>query len=146
MIYFYHCYRGAHLSSMAAAMHLGKINSCSGVREILDMEYFDTLQSQDMGVPVLAGKDGGNNPVYFMGLGRGSKIFARLAESLVRELDLDIEYKSIDCLPCLTTAIRVGGFLSRYRQFRSLGRTLAAQGVHSNLRQIEALVLQAKGN
>lgn len=146
MIYFYHCYRGAHLSIVAAALHLGKIDSCSGVEDILGLEYFDTLQSPDMGVPVLAGRDEDNNPVYFMGLGKGSTIFARFAESLVAELGFKIEFKSVDCLPCLTPAIRIGGFLSQYRQFRSLGRSIAVGGVQNNLKQIEALVLHAKGN
>lgn len=146
MVFFYHCYRGAHLSIVAAALHLGKLNSRSGMKDILALEYFDKLQVQDMGIPVLAGRDQDNNPVYFMGLGRGSRIFPRFAESLTEKLGLEIEYRAVDCLSCLTPAIRIGGFISRYRLLRRVGRRLAAWGVHRNLRHIEALVLHARSN
>ena len=49
MIYFYHCYRGAHLSCVAAALHLGIIKPSAKVEEILGLEYFDVLQNRDMG-------------------------------------------------------------------------------------------------
>ncbi|MGI6364416.1 MAG: DUF3189 family protein [Bacillota bacterium] len=146
MVFFYHCYRGAHLSIVAAALHLGKLDSRSGIKDILELEYFDKLQIQDLGIPVLAGRDQDNNPVYFLGLGRGSRIFARFAGSLTEELELKVEYKAVDCLPCLTPLIRIGGFISRYRPLRRIGRTLAAWGVHRNLRQIAALVLHARSN
>lgn len=144
MIILYHCYRGAHLSMVATALHLKKIHPSSGSKDILGLKYFDKLQSQDMGVPVLAGLDENDNLVYFMGLGQGSRIYTRFLNSLVEELGLDIECKSVDCLSCLTPLIRIGGFLSRYRQSRYLGRRLAAWGVHKNLKRIEALVLQAR--
>lgn len=144
MIYYYHCYRGAHLSIVAAALHLNKLSLEAGVSEILALDYFDKLQPQDMGTPVLAGYDQANNPVYFVGLGRGSKIFARFADSITGEINLDIQYKSVDCLPCLTFITRLGGFLSRYRRLRWIGRYLAARGVHANLRKINTLVLQAR--
>jgi len=67
-----------------------------------------------MGTPVLAGYDQANNPVYFVGLGRGSKIFARFADSITGEINLDIQYKSVDCLPCLAFITRLGGFLSSF--------------------------------
>jgi len=145
MVYFYHCYRGAHLSITAAALHLGKITVRSGVKELLALQYFDILQPEDMGTPVLAGYDRDNNPVYFVGLGRGGKIFARFADSLVRQLGLDIQYKSVDCLPCLNIFTRVGGFLARFRGIGVLGRRLAAWGVAKNLDRLHSLVLQAQG-
>lgn len=143
MIYFYHCYRGAHLSIVAAAMHLKKLNKQAGISDILNLEYFDKLQPQDTGVPVLAGYDG-EDAVYFVGLGRGSKIFARFADSLIGELDMQIAFKSVDCLPCLKLRTRIGGFLSRYPIFRTAGRRLAAWGVHASLDQINTLVLHAR--
>ena len=82
MIFYYHCYRGAHLSIVAAALHLNKLNSHPGISDILGLEYFDKLQPQDMGVPVLAGYDTNGCPVYFLGLGPGSRIFTQFALEL----------------------------------------------------------------
>lgn len=143
MIYFYHCYRGAHLSIVAAALHLKLISPDCSHKDLLRLEYFDKLSVKDMGIPVLAGYDG-DDPVYFVGLGRGSKIFARFADSLTGELGVNLEYKSIDCLPCLNLSTRVGGFIGRYRTFQGLGRQLAAWGVHKNLAGLNRLVLQAR--
>lgn len=143
MIYIYHCYRGAHLSIVAAALHLKSISADSDCTKLMELEYFDRLQNQDMGIPVLAGYEDGN-PVYFVGLGRGSKIFARFVDSLTGELKVTLKYKSVDCLPCLNMATRIGGFISRYKMLKSLGRRLAAWGVHRNLKKLNTLVLQAK--
>jgi len=144
MIFIYHCYRGAHLSSVAAALHLNILNSHSSVSDILGLEYFDKLQPQDIGVPVLAGHDENNNPVYFMGLGRGGHIFSCFASSVCDELGVEIQYRDINCLPCLRFLTRAGGFISRYRTFRRLGRYLAAMGVRKNLAKMHRLVLHAK--
>lgn len=81
MVFFYHCYRGAHLSIVAAALHLGKLDSRSGIKDILELEYFDKLQIQDLGIPVLAGRDQDNNPVYFLGLGRAAGSLPALPEA-----------------------------------------------------------------
>ena len=143
MIYYYHCYRGAHLSIVAAALHLEILAPDSGIAEILGLEYFDKLQTEDMGVPVLAGYDREKNPVYFVGLGKGSKIFARFADSFSGELELNLDYKSVDCLQCLSLITRIGGYLSHHRVTRRLGRYLAAKGVRDNLEKINTLVLHA---
>ena len=145
MIYFYHCYRGAHLSSVAAALHLKILDPKAEVADILRLEYFDVLQNRDMGVPVLAGYCQGN-PVCFVGLGRGSKIFARFADSITSKMNVQLEYKSVDCLECINLPTRIGGFISRYKCFRRIGRYLAARGVHKNLDKIYALVLHARGS
>lgn len=143
MIYFYHCYRGAHLSCVAAALHLGIIKPSAKVEEILGLEYFDVLQNRDMGVPVLAGYCHGN-PVCFVGIGSGSKIFPRFADCLTEKLQANVQYKAVDCLQCINLPTRIGGFLSRFKGFKALGRRLAAWGVHKNLEKIYALVLHAK--
>ncbi|HBI56196.1 MAG TPA: hypothetical protein DDY38_05160 [Firmicutes bacterium] len=145
MIYFYHCYRGAHLSCVAAALHLKRIQPSAGVKEILSLEYFDVLQNRDMGVPVLAGYSQGN-PVCFVGLGSGSKIFARFADSLTTKMQVPLQYKSVDCLECINLLTRIGGFISRFKGLKQIGRYLAARGVHKNLDKIFALVLQARGS
>jgi hypothetical protein len=145
MIYYYHCYRGAHLSSVAAALHLKILEPTAGVDDILRLEYFDVLQNRDMGVPVLAGYCQGN-PVCFVGLGRGSKIFARFADSLTAKMNVSLEYKSVDCLECINLLTRLGGFISRFKRLKPLGRYLAARGVHKNLDKIYALVLHARGS
>lgn len=143
MIYYYHCYRGAHLSCAAAALHLKCLRPTATVEEILALEYFDVLQNRDMGVPVLAGYQEGN-PVCFVGLGRGSKILARYAESLKENMKAQLQYKSIDCLCCLNLLTRIGGFISRFRRLKNLGRALAARGIQRSLPQIYALVLHAQ--
>lgn len=146
MIYYYHCYRGAHLSSVASALHLGLIHPNASVSELLNLEYFDVLQPEDMGTPVLAGYDEDHNPVYFVGLGKGGKIFSQFVDSFVGELNVKLEYKTINCLQCIGMITRIGGFLSHYKCFRRFGRYLAAVGVHKYLGEIHRLVLQAKGS
>jgi hypothetical protein len=128
---------------VAAALHLGVLKPSAGVKDILGLEYFDVLQNRDMGTPVLAGHSKGD-PVCFLGLGPGSKIFARYAQSVTKELQVELPYKSVDCLGCLNLFTRVGGFTSRYRPLKNLGRRLAARGVHKSLGKIYALVLQAR--
>jgi hypothetical protein len=144
MIFYYHCYRGAHLSIVAAALHLNKLNSHPGISDILGLEYFDKLQPQDMGVPVLAGYDTNGCPVYFLGLGPGSRIFTQFADSCTEKLGIGLNYKSIDCLQCLTLMVRLGGFISRYKRFKGIGRYLAAWGVQRNLPRLQSLVLHAR--
>jgi len=144
MIFYYHCYRGAHLSIVAAALHLNLINTDSGISSILRLEYFDVLQNQDMGVPVLAGYDSNNDPVYFVGMGKGSKLFVRFADSITGELGVELKFKSIDCLQCLGFVTRLGGYISNYKGLRKIGRYLAAWGVHRNLGKLSTLVLHAR--
>lgn len=143
MIYFYHCYRGAHLSCTAAALHLGLLAPTAGVQDLLALEYFDVLQNRDMGTPVLAGFSAGN-PVCFLGMAQGSRIFPRYAASLYARTELTVQYKAVDCLCCLNLLTRVGGFISRYPPLKALGRRLAAQGVARNLGRLYTLVLQAR--
>lgn len=145
MIFYYHCYRGAHLSCVAAALHLNRLQPSANVKEILSLEYFDVLQDPDMGVPVLAGYYHGN-PVCFVGVGSGSKIFPRFADCLTKKMQVDLHYKSVDCLQCINLLTRIGGFISRFKGFKELGHKLAARGIHKNLDKIYALVLHAKGS
>ena len=143
MIYYYHCYRGAHLSSVAAALHLEILKPSAAVADILRLEYFDVLQNRDMGVPVLAGYAQGS-AICFLGIGPGSKIFPRFARSMTEGGEARFCYKSVDCLQAINLPTRIGGFMSRYKRLRSLGRYIAARGIHKNLAKIYSLVLQAK--
>jgi len=145
MIYVYHCYRGAHMSVAAAALHLGILQPDSGIEDILKLTWFDRLSTREMGIPVLAGTDSRGNQVYFLGLGRSGKVFERFMQSLVHEFDLGYSYQTINCLKCIAPVTRVGGFLTRIPLLRTFGRRLAAWGVKTRLKQLEQIVLHGQG-
>lgn len=145
MIYVYHCYRGAHMSVAAAALHLGLIHPDSSIEDILKLTWFDRLSIRELGVPVLAGTDSSGNQVYFLGLGRSGKVFEKFMESLVHNFDLRFSYKAINCLKCIAPITRLGGFLTRFPWLRPFGRHLAAWGVKTRLKQLEQIVLQGQG-
>lgn len=144
MIYVYNCYRAAHLSVVAAALHLGHLSPKAGIKEILALDYFDMMQAEEMGVPLLMGRDGAENPVYILGLGRGSEVFARLVDSVAEELGVSPDCKLVDCLGDINFLIRLGGLLARFRPVRRWGRLLAARGICRRLNSLHHLVLQAR--
>lgn len=145
MIYVYNCFRAAHLSVAAAALHLGQLSPDAAVGEVLALEYFDVMTDKDMGVPVCLGRDENGSAVYILGLGRGGQVFARLVDSVAGELGVAVDCKLVDCRGEINLLIRLGGFLSRFWRWRRLGRRLAALGISSRLKSIHRLVLQARG-
>ena len=66
MIYIYNDYGGTHTTSLAAAYHLNKLPTHRQLtkEEILAVDYFDKLNTSDMGKLIFHGLDENGNPVY----------------------------------------------------------------------------------
>ena len=75
MIFIYTDFGGTHSTALAAAYHLNKLPTDRKLtkEEILNVDYFNKLKTEDMGKIIFHGVDENGNPVYTIGCG-ASKI------------------------------------------------------------------------
>ncbi len=75
MIFIYTDFGGTHSTALAAAYHLNKLPMDRKLtkEEILNVDYFNKLKTEDMGKIIFHGVDENGNPVYTIGCG-ASKI------------------------------------------------------------------------
>lgn len=71
MIYIYTDFGGTHTTSLAAAYHLNKLPTDRKLtkEEILNVDYFNKLKTEDMGKIIFHGIDEHGHPVYTIGCG-----------------------------------------------------------------------------
>lgn len=71
MIFIYTDFGGTHSTALAAAYHLNKLPTDRKLtkEEILNVDYFNKLKTEDMGKIIFHGIDENSNPVYTIGCG-----------------------------------------------------------------------------
>jgi len=145
MIFIYNCYGGTHTSSLASAVHLGKLplDRIPTKHEILSTDYFNELDNKDMGRIIYRGTDSEGNKVYTLGRGL-SKVVVKSMESLIRllhdECSLNEKLVLSNMSPTVTPAMSMGGYLSRRLTLDFLGVPLLLLGTRQAYKRITTLV------
>jgi hypothetical protein len=85
LIYIYNCYGGTHSSSLASAVHLKKLplDRIPTTEEILGTDYFNKLNSKDMGKIIYRGTDDEGNKVYTIGRGTSRILIPCLKDLII---------------------------------------------------------------
>jgi len=145
MIFIYNCYGGTHSSSLASAIHLGKlpIDRVPSREDILNTDYFDRLTYKDMGSIIFRGQDKWGNKVYTLGRGTSKALLPALL-NLLSLLKLECGFKEevvlINASPTVPPLMTMGGFLSRGIKLHFIGRPLLALGAQQTYFNIVKLV------
>lgn len=76
------------------------------------------------------GVDDDGNEVYTLALGGGHRRMKYAVNAALQLAEVSrVEYRLVNCLPCVNLATRIGGFSSRSLGLIWLGRPLVAWGV-----------------
>lgn len=149
MRYIYFCWGGAHSSVAAAAIHLGHLpmHARPTHREIIAAPRFDQAANADIGGLVFMGRDERGNGVYTLGLGSAHRHLRGIINTAIQLAGVEKEqYRFVNCLPCINTATRIGGFLSRSAGLVKIGRPLVAWGVRRSFNNYQKLVRKVKSS
>jgi Protein of unknown function (DUF3189) len=149
MIYIYNDYGGTHTTMLAAAFHLNKLpqNVELTKEQILNTDYFNKLNSSDMGKIIFHGTDDEGHSVYTVGR-RNSKFFVTGLECMFKLLEK--KKKTGEKIIFSNTSHTVplsmtfGGFFSRGLGIDVLGVPLLVKGAKQASAQIAYLVEQTK--
>ncbi len=149
MIFIYNDYGGTHTTSLAAAYHLNKLptNRQLTKEEILAVDYFDKLNTSDMGKLIFHGLDENGNPVYTIGRG-SSKVVVPALENVC--LILQDKYQNDEPIvfsntsPTVPIIMTIGGFLSKRLKLSFIGGPLLVAGAKQCCSTIRELVLYTK--
>ncbi|TCZ77539.1 DUF3189 family protein [Paenibacillus albiflavus] len=145
MIYIYNDYGGTHSTALAAAYHLNKlpVNRKLTKDEILRVDYFNKLQTSDMGKLIFHGVDDKGNPVYTVGKG-SSKVVVPALKNL--SLLIQDRYQTNETIVYSNTshtvplAMTLGGLLSRRLKLNFIGIPLLVLGAKQSCQNINQLV------
>lgn len=145
MIYIYNCYGGTHSSSLASAIHLGKLppDRVPSGREILETDYFNKLCYKDMGSIIFRGTDAEGNKVYTVGRGTSRVLIPcmkNLVMLLVKESKLDERIVFSNMSPTVPPSMTLGGFFSRGLGMDFIGVPLLVEGAKQAYFRIAELV------
>jgi hypothetical protein len=149
MIFIYNCFGGTHSSSLAAAVHLGKLptNRRPTTEEILGIEYFNKLTYKDMGKIIYRGTDEEGNKVYSIGRGT-SKILIPCLENLINLLHTECDFNEkivfSNMSPTVPFAMTMGGFFSRGLHIHFIGVPLLVVGAKQAYSKVITLVNKTK--
>ncbi|SDM92401.1 Protein of unknown function [Paenibacillus sp. yr247] len=149
MIYIYNDFGGTHTTALAAAYHLNKLpkNRELTKEEILKVDYFNKLQTSDMGKLIFHGLDENGNPVYTMGHGI-SKVVTPALKNFA--LVLQERYQHHETIvfsntsPTVPFAMTIGGLFSRRFKINFIGVPLLVLGAKQCCNNIIRLVENTK--
>ncbi|WP_350342460.1 DUF3189 family protein [Proteinivorax tanatarense] len=142
---FYYCYGGAHSSVVAAALHLKIISPPLTKEKILKLPYFDLTIPENRGIPIKLGEDKKGNKIYFVGLGKNKKLIVKFAENFLAAHKIrDDNYILIDCLVNISFYVKLGGFISKVLNFKTLGTSITATGIINSEEELIKAVDAAK--
>ena len=144
MIFIYNCYAGTHSSSLASAVHLKKlpVDRIPTREEILATDYFDKLNSKDMGRIIYRGTDDEGNKVFTMGRGPSKLIVPSLVNMiniLCNEYGFGEKIVFSNMSPTVNLAMSIGGFVSRRFGLKFIGvpfLVIGAKKAHKRIIQI----------
>jgi len=149
MIFIYNCYGGTHSSSLAAAVHLGKLSSdrIPSRDEVLNVNYFNRLTYKDMGRIIFRGKDNDGNKVFTVGRGT-SRVLIPCMKNLINllcdECGLDEKLILSNMSPTVPFLMTMGGFFSRGLGVDSIGVPLLVAGARQSFKKVVAIVNNTK--
>ncbi len=149
MIYIYNCYGGTHSSSLASAVHLKKLplDRIPTTEEILGTDYFNKLNSKDMGKIIYRGTDDEGNKVYTIGRGTSRILIPCLKDLIIllhQESGLNERIIFSNMSPTVPFSMTMGGFLSRALGMDLIGVPLLVLGAKQCYRQIIDIVNRTK--
>ncbi len=129
---FYICYGSAHSSVVAAAIHAGLLPKTRPATrmEIASLRDFDHAGSDEIGKPVLIGRDEDGREIFALGLASARSFLHGTVHQLLHQLGLPPQaILTLDALKGVTWRTRLGGFLSRRLGAVSVGRGLCLTGL-----------------
>lgn len=149
MIYIYNCYGGTHSSALAAAYHLKKLsyNREPTKDEILNIDIFNKLTTNDMGKLFFHGVDEDGNKVFTIGRG-SSKVVVPAMQSVwelfntVGKLEERVIFSNTS--PTVPLAMTFGGLFSRRLKINFIGVPLLIKGAKQAYLDIIKLVENTK--
>jgi hypothetical protein len=144
----YYCYGGTHSSPVAAALHTGLLPAerIPTRKELLQLPWFDRIQTDQRGQLFFVGKDQAGNAIYICGRGKERDGIAQAIKSGFSLSGGDSqELFFVDTMPAVNLVMRVGGYLSRRLGLVALGRPLAILGAQLAFPQLLRIVQAAKG-
>ena len=112
----YCCYGGAHSSPIAAAIHIGQLNSeqIPTASEIWNVQLYDRVESSDRGKVNFIGEDECGNRVYVCGRGSEKQGIEQAIKSGILLAGGSTDgLVFIDTLPAVNILMRIGGFMSQ---------------------------------
>lgn len=149
MVIIYCCYGGTHSSPIAAAIHIGILNSTEipTAAQILAVCHYDKVESNDRGKVMFVGDDEYGNKIYVCGRGRDKTGIKQAIESgiLLAKGETD-DFVFVDTLNAVNIYMRIGGFLSRRLKWIAVGRPLVIWGTQKAFWQLVQIVQKTKKN
>ncbi|NLM53255.1 MAG: DUF3189 family protein [Firmicutes bacterium] len=142
----YHCYGGAHSSVVAAAIHLGKLDTqrIPEAQELLALTLFDRQTQAGHGQLHFFGFDEGKNEVYSVGCRNVGDMMEKFLTEIAQILGFSGDLFFVDTLHCVNLRMRIGGYLSRRLGLVPLGRPLVVAGTRAAYPRLAALVQKVK--
>lgn len=146
LVIIYCCYGGTHSSPTAAAIHLGLLSyDLPSKADVLNVPYYDRVDSKERGRLMFIGKDQANNQVYVCGRGNEKIGIEQAIKSgiILEGGDVD-QVIFVDTLPAVNVWMRIGGFLSRHLKWISVGRPLVIFGTRKAFPLLAQIVKETK--
>ena len=118
MIFIYNCFAGTHTSSIASAVHLKELplDRIPEKEEFKNIDFFNKLDTKDMGKILFRGTDDEGNKVFTLGRGT-SKVLIPCIENLITIFHNDYGFLEKVVLsnmsPTVPRVMSFGGFVSR---------------------------------
>ncbi|MDQ0338398.1 hypothetical protein J2S00_001182 [Caldalkalibacillus uzonensis] len=149
MIFIYNCYAGTHSSALAAAYHLEKLpnDRLPTKEEILNVDIFNKLSTDDFGKIIFHGEDREGNKVYTLGRGRSKEVIPALQDLcllLHRHGNLTEKIIFSNASPTVPLSMTFGGLFSRRLRLHFIGIPLLIRGARQTYHNIADLVNHTK--
>lgn len=149
MIYIYNDFGGTHTTALAAAYHLKQLplDRKLTTEEILNVNYFNKLQTSDMGKLIFHGIDEDGHPVYTIGRGSSKVLIPgvkNLSTLLQEKYNIDERIIFSNTSPTVPIAMTFGGLFSRRLKIDSIGVPLLVKGAKQACGNILELVQHTK--
>ncbi|MED2843440.1 DUF3189 family protein [Bacillus toyonensis] len=149
MIFIYTDFGGTHTTSLAAAYHLNKLPTDRKLtkEEILNVEYFNKLKTEDMGKIIFHGLDENGNPVYTIGCGASKVVvpaMKHLGEILQKHYESHEKIIFSNTSPTVPLPMTFGGLFSRRFHMDFIGVPLLVWGAKICCDNIQRLVSYTK--
>lgn len=143
----YHCYGGTHSSVLAAASHLNLLPAGKKPdRKMLKcLPFFDKQLKKDLGRIFFLGRDDQGHDIFIVGRLDCPEVVEKGLHDLAKAFSIPVEdFITVNVMPCVSSSMKVGGFLSRAMGIVGLGRPIVAWGGINAYRRVTAIVQKVK--
>jgi hypothetical protein len=145
LIYIYNCFAGTHSSALAAAYHLNNLphDRLPTKEEILQVDIFNKLSTDDFGKIIFHGEDDQGHKVYTLGRGKSKEMIPAmedLCSILQQHGDLQEKVIFSNASPVVPLAMTFGGLFSRRLRIHFIGIPLLIRGTKQTYHNIAELV------